>query len=218
MNKLKNSIKDVFTFLVLTNIGRIFGSMIFSFIFLLIANGCYDDKLYNIFIYISLAFFGIVLIHFLIMMYYAWIKNGLLALIKRIKGKKEKEKMIILSLLFLALASICNAIMDKTSHHFEKSIFSKAKNRKWWYTPDSWKNKYIDGDSTKGRIKWFWKINKPVQLTDAWHFFKMLMIFFIVFSIISYKEIFNPILDIIIYGSIWNLTFILFYKKIFKLK
>ena len=95
--------------------------------------------------------------------------------------------MIYLSLLFIVLASICNSIMDTSVHHYSTSIFKKL-NPLWWDGETSWRNKYIDGDSTKGRVKWYFGLDKPVQLTDAFHFFKMWMIIFISLSIVLFDN------------------------------
>jgi hypothetical protein len=126
--------------------------------------------------------------------------------------------MVISSLIFWVLASICNSIMDKTNHHYSKSIFVKL-NPMWWNGEISWKNKYIDGDSTLGLRKLFsksngllGKINYPVQLSDAWHFFKTLMIIFLVLSVITFDSSsltsFTDYLIIFIsYGVIWNIIF-----------
>ncbi len=129
--------------------------------------------------------------------------------------------MIILSFIFLALASICNAIMDTSNHHFEGSIF-KDLNMLWWDGAISWKNKYVDGDPVKGRVKWYFGINKPVQLTDAFHFFKMWMIIFICSAIVSvlYVDIelvwYSFFLFLLGYGTTWNVVFSGFYDKILK--
>ncbi len=132
--------------------------------------------------------------------------------------------MVISSLIFWVLASICNSIMDKTNHHYSKSIFVKL-NPMWWNGEISWKNKYIDGDSTLGLRKLFpksngllGKINYPVQLSDAWHFFKTLMIIFLVLSVITFDSSsltsFTDYLIIFIsYGVIWNIIFSLFYNN-----
>lgn len=131
----------------------------------------------------------------------------------------------MLSLVFLMLASICNAIMDVCNHKYGRSIFYSTSNRdwnRWWNTAYSWRNKYIDDDSDNGRRKlWNTNINYPVQLTDAWHFFKMLMIIFITLSIVSYNGFIYDIvefrvIEIIVYGTIWNTTFSLFYKRVFQ--
>ena len=78
-------------------------------------------------------------------------------------------------------------------------------------------------------IKWFFGLDKPVQLTDSWHFFKMWMIIFICTSI-SLMVINSPLMvvlvdnwfdyvinfcgQITIMGIVWNKTFSLFYDKI----
>lgn len=143
----------------------------------------------------------------------------------------------ILIIFFFSLASICNSIMDTLDHHQESSIFSKFKNKMWWNFHQGWRNKYIDRDPKNGRVKWNILgilINKPVQLTDAWHFFKMLMIIFAAISItlaltnaniiylIDFKNDLNYILNCIIHMSIlafaWNPIFTLFYHKIWMIK
>jgi len=125
----------------------------------------------------------------------------------------------IISLVLLILAAICNSLMDKPLHHWEKSIFSNIKkNKQWWYSKDSWKNKYVNGDSSQGRVKWFGLINKPVQLTDSWHFFKMLMIVFICMAISLNSNIIHWSLDWIILGVSWNTFFSLMYNYILKKK
>lgn len=125
---------------------------------------------------------------------------------------------IVLSFVFIGLAAVCNSLMDKPMHHWDKSIFSKIKkNKEWWYSPDSWKNKYVDRDSTKGRVKWLWGlINKPVQLTDSWHFFKMWMIIFICLAISMQSNVIHPAVDWIFYGLLWNGSFSLLYNVILK--
>jgi hypothetical protein len=137
----------------------------------------------------------------------------------------------ILSIFFLFLASVCNSIMDKTSHHFSTSVFSSMGD--WWDSVNSWKLKYIDGDSTKGRVKWWFGLNKPVQLTDAWHFFKMLMIIFIGTSIVLmsmnkpigfnvFDNFWGVIIDFIgqllLMGVVWNKTFTIFYHTVWSKK
>lgn len=128
--------------------------------------------------------------------------------------------MIYISLICIALAAVCNAIMDIIVHHYHKSIFTNKKYFKgyWWNGSSSWKNKYIDGDITKGRRKIKGtNINYPVQLTDAWHFFKMWMIVFICASIVTFPgglPIYKLAILFLTYGALWNNTFSLFYNKI----
>lgn len=133
---------------------------------------------------------------------------------------------IIGSFLFVVLASICNSIMDVISHHYHKSIFNQY-NRVWWDGQISWQNKYVDGDFNKGRVKMTilgFTFNKPVQLTDAWHFFKMWMIIFncsaIVCALYSGVEPtwWNIPLFLLAYGTTWNVVFSGFYDKVLKKK
>jgi len=126
---------------------------------------------------------------------------------------------LIFSFIFLILASTCNAIMDTSVHHYDSSIFTNY-NMLWWDGAISWKNKYVDGDTEKGRVKWFFGINKPVQLTDAFHFFKMFMIIFICLAIVCgvfsnlEREWYVFLLLFIGYGITWNVVFSRFYDKI----
>jgi hypothetical protein len=147
--------------------------------------------------------------------------------------------IIITSYLLIFLAAFCNSIMDKVDHHFSTSIFSNIKSKKlrlWFNEDKGWLNKYVDRDYSKGRIKWEIfgvKFNKPVQISDAWHFFKMWMIIFIclipainfiyppiiiVFvSNIKLNLIINVLIHLGICGNIWNLTFFrLFYNNLLK--
>lgn len=120
----------------------------------------------------------------------------------------------VVSLILIILAATCNAVMDICSHKFNSSVFSKL-NPWWWNAEISWKNKYINRNPSEGRKKLFWKINYPVQLTDAWHFFKMLMLVLICLAVVFYRPVFNWWADILYFGTAWNCTFSLFYSKVF---
>jgi hypothetical protein len=82
---------------------------------------------------------------------------------------------IFLIIFFLIIASISKSIMDTVNFHFEKSIFSKFKNNLWWDQKQSWKNKYKNKDPLQGSA-FFGSTTFLVFLTDAWHFFQMLML------------------------------------------
>lgn len=130
----------------------------------------------------------------------------------------------MLSLLFFVLAAIANAVMDTSVHHYSTSKF-KTLDPLFWNGEISWKNKYINGDPKLGRVRWYFGLVKPVQLTDAFHLFKSLMIIFIslsittfdigFFSIDEYSLISFPLV-VLLYGFLWNTTFSLFYDKILK--
>ena len=133
----------------------------------------------------------------------------------------------MISLLLVALAAICNAVMDVVSFHYKTSIFTKF-NPQWWNPAISWKNKYVDyskfaeytGKVSKLEKRIFilnlFSIKYPTFLTDAWHFFKSLMIVLLGFAIVLYVPVVNIYVDIILVGFAWNLTFNVFYNKIFK--
>lgn len=133
----------------------------------------------------------------------------------------------MISLLLVALAAICNAVMDVISFHYKQSIFTKF-NPQWWNPAISWKNKYVDyskfaeytGKVSKLEKRIFilnlFSIKYPTFLTDAWHFFKSLMIVLLGFAIVLYNPIINIYVDIILVGIVWNLIFNVFYNKIFK--
>ena len=133
--------------------------------------------------------------------------------------------MIIVSFILLALSSICNSVMDTITHHYDTSIFKDIKNRAWWDPNKSWRNKYLFLNPQYGRVKWKvlgFLINKPVQITDAFHFFKMWMIILFCGSIVCalYACItlvwWHFPLFLLGYGTTWNMVFSLFYDKILK--
>lgn len=144
----------------------------------------------------------------------------------------------MISLIFFIIAAACSGTIDVLAFHHPKSIFQKFKKGFWsdaFY--ESWKGKYADWDSGdrslrklfpnfKSRFKifnWIGKINYPVQISDAWHFFKTIMIFAICASIVSFKPIvfyeFNSrflmyMITFVFYGTVWNLIFNTFYNWI----
>ena len=125
--------------------------------------------------------------------------------------------MIFVSYILVIVAAFSNAVMDTLIHHHSTSIF---KNYKTGFFADglevSWKNKYVDGDPTKGRTKLFWKINMPVQFTDAWHFSKSFMIVSLIAAIVLYNPLFGIWIDFFAIGFIWNMTFSFFYNVILR--
>lgn len=128
----------------------------------------------------------------------------------------------MISLILWVIAPILNAIMDLVENeNFGQSIFfdktemkklGKYKWNQWWYKRDSW------------------LIVKKIlgYRPDAWHLCKSLMIIFIVLSSIAMyfqgpikffdKLWLNGLCDLIIKGTLWNLTFTLFYHKLFRSK
>lgn len=109
-------------------------------------------------------------------------------------------------LILIALAAITNSIMDTLVHHWGsiRPMFGFVKrNDEWWNPALSWANKY--------------RRKLPVQLSDAWHFFKMLMLLFWAAALIwiGFKGwMFEWYIDIPLMYPAWNGTFELFYKYI----
>jgi hypothetical protein len=126
----------------------------------------------------------------------------------------------MISFLFVICGAVCNAVMDVTSHHFHESIFSKIKNKKvnrWFRSYDSWKLKYEwYDDQIVGRKTWK-GIRIPVQITDAWHFFKMLMIVFMCGAMAVYEPVVYPLVDFVIAGTLWNISFSFSYNYTFRI-
>jgi hypothetical protein len=105
----------------------------------------------------------------------------------------------VASSLFVMLAAIFNALMDRVENeNFDNSIF-KNLNQKFWYKRESWKY---------AKKIFSYKI-------DCWHLSKSAMIIFLCLAIIFYSPVFR-ILDFVLFGTIWNLTFSLFYNVLFK--
>lgn len=112
----------------------------------------------------------------------------------------------MISLLFLSFAAFWNAVMDavENENYFE-SIFRKLP-QQFWYKRESWKYvKKIFG-----------------YRFDAWHLAKSAMIMCVIMAIICFdlpvEKWHDWAVYIIVGGVTWNLTFTLFYHKIFGVK
>jgi hypothetical protein len=156
--------------------------------------------------------------------------------------------ILLISFIFVVLEPIFDSIMDTVDHHHSQSIFSNKeykilkwkpfKNQKWWNEEQGWKNKYVDYDADvkagiePRRVKWKvlgFTFNKPVQITDSWHFFKMLKITSHVIATVFFPStiIWSIILDfnfwgfliltlttIGVVGGLRNKIFTIFYHNI----
>jgi len=150
--------------------------------------------------------------------------------------------LIFVSGIFIMLAAIMNATMDITDQKFSQSIFLDMFKFKmffgfewniWAGISEMWKNKYIDRDPEKGLREdkiLFIKANF-VQLYDIWHFTKMWMVFFFIFSTLlalfaiclgfDYTNWISWIAllsTFIYYALCWNVTFNIFYNTLLKRK
>lgn len=110
-----------------------------------------------------------------------------------------------MSYIFIALAALCNAVMDILRFRYSESIF-----KHWdWFNPLTSLNLY-----------WFW--GSPVtQLNDGWHFTKMLMITFILLAVIKNnyqkRNFIKNALYFVSLGVTWIITFNIFYVWLLRL-
>lgn len=117
----------------------------------------------------------------------------------------------MISIVFISLAAIFNALMDSTENeHFFDTIFRGLPQR-FWYKRQSW-------NIAKKIFKWKF---------DAWHTAKSCMILMIVLAVLTYKPTFKGflingyivhVLDFIVAGAVWNGVFNLFYNRVFSKK
>lgn len=119
----------------------------------------------------------------------------------------------MISLLLITLAAACYALIDTLVHHFDRSVFSHL-NPYYWDPMVSWMNKYYGGDPAKGH-RMIWIFRYPVQLTDAWHLFKSIMLALMIAAVVLYSPVFGPLLDFVAYGVTWVLVFNICYDKLF---
>jgi len=132
----------------------------------------------------------------------------------------------MLSVLFLSLAGICNAIMDTILFHWDKSIFKGSK-LEWWANPEvSYKNKWKNHSNSEDGEKFPGSSTIFVFITDLWHFAQSFMITFFVLGVLLYDGIVvikgyplvSLLIDFVILKGVFSLTFELFWSKILKKK
>lgn len=132
----------------------------------------------------------------------------------------------MLSILFLSLAGICNAIMDSILFHWDKSIFKGSK-LEWWANPEvSYKNKWKNHSNSEDGEKFPGSSTIFVWVTDLWHFAQSFMITFFVLGVLFYDGIVvikgyplvSLLIDFVILKGVFSLTFELFWSKILKKK
>jgi hypothetical protein len=132
----------------------------------------------------------------------------------------------MLSILFLSLAGICNAIMDSILFHWDKSIFKGSK-LEWWANPEvSYKNKWKNHSNSEDGEKFSGSSTIFVWVTDLWHFAQSFMITFFVLGVLFYDSIVvikgyplvSLLIDFVILKGVFSLTFELFWSKILKKK
>jgi hypothetical protein len=117
----------------------------------------------------------------------------------------------MVTLIIIAFAAICNAIMDVLDAHFSTSKF-KFLNPKFWSKKDSQGNKYKNGDYRQGE-RFPGSKTVFVAFTDAWHLFKGLMLLAIMGAVILYKPIFGWA-DFFLLFAVWGIAFEVTYRSL----
>jgi hypothetical protein len=125
--------------------------------------------------------------------------------------------LLIIKPLLIALAAICNAVMDTCREHYDISIFSKYAcfNKQFWDASISWLNKYAKFPQTTA-ISRFYKIPLVQSFSDAWHLFKSIMILSLCTALALTAIDGFFIASIVLYGTVWNLSFNLFYNNLLR--
>lgn len=127
----------------------------------------------------------------------------------------------MITIIFIIMGGIFNAIMDVITHKFNQSIFSKIKNDKIikFINPNiSWKNKWKNDEPKNGEL-FFGSSTFLVMFTDLWHLSKFLMIISMTLAIISHNNICQiKMIECVIYYLSFTTTFTLFYDYILKIK
>ena len=122
--------------------------------------------------------------------------------------------LTILGLLFVAAASVSEAIMDKIQFHYDISIFSQYKYKQTFWNPNlSWVNKWKD--SSAKQESFLGSSSIFVFTTDAWHLFKFFRntFLFIGLPLLSFGSI-NIILVAILARIIYGLVFTICFDKL----
>lgn len=122
---------------------------------------------------------------------------------------------MIATAFLIVFAAICNAVMDKITHHYHKSVFADL-DPYFWNPSFSWRNKYVLGVPENGHRR-LWIFKYPVAFTDAWHLFKSLMLAFLIGAVVcyGYANVMWAVIDFLFFGILWVITFNLFYNVIF---
>lgn len=114
--------------------------------------------------------------------------------------------MIIFGLTAVLISALF-AVWEKNIVHYHRSIFNNEKTN-FWNLSESWKNKYKDGDPTKGP-KFLFSDTFLAFLTDGYHLIKSIIIslFMLILSINTENVIINLFIGILIYTFVFGLLF-----------
>jgi hypothetical protein len=121
----------------------------------------------------------------------------------------------MLVVILLILSSIGKAIMDSLQFHFDRSIFNSLSNQ-YWNPEVSWRNKYKDGDPTKG-ARFFGSTTFLVFITDGWHLSQFIFLNFFMLALVNYKytSSYDSLIDFLLFSLIFKGVFEIFYSQVF---
>jgi hypothetical protein len=123
----------------------------------------------------------------------------------------------MITIIFITIAAILNAIMDMISVKYKSTIFSLyPKLNQFFNGSVSWVNKYKDKNPKKGPAFPF-AMGPLVFLTDMWHLSKTLMLIFFSLAIVFYTPIFG-IIDFFIFWNYFGVIFTIFYDYLLRKK
>lgn len=120
---------------------------------------------------------------------------------------------LISSMVLVALASLCNALSDTLSHHWNSFRWKDDVMEQYWRPEKSWKNKYEY--YYQGKYYWYWRF---VWFSDMFHLLKSAMIALLCIAIAvspDYESWYMYVTMTSVYGFIWNVFFSFGYKNWF---
>jgi hypothetical protein len=117
---------------------------------------------------------------------------------------------LILSVLCVAVAAACEAVMDTLQFHYTHSIFYQFQNKRFWNPEESWRNKYRNADPLAGP-RFPGSTTIFVGLTDAWHMFKLLRNAFMTMAIFLLLSAFISSGWAILYAALYRVVYGIFF-------
>ena len=135
---------------------------------------------------------------------------------KIIQALKSIQLSQWVALGLIAIAGAANGIMDRIQHHYY--TVPESWNEQFWNPKESWRNKWKQGDHTKGE-RFLFSSTFLVGLTDGWHLMKSIMLSAIALSItllltvdLFSNNIVNKIIIFFVVRTLFGLGFRLFYR------
>ncbi|GAA4299336.1 hypothetical protein [Nibribacter koreensis] len=116
----------------------------------------------------------------------------------------------VATVLFIIGAGLCKALADACAH-------GKVRFTSQWFSVDSWRNKWRDGDAAKGE-RFPLSSTLLVWTTDAWHFANMLQLWCWLLALACYEPVLFWLWDVLILHVVFTASFHAGYYWIFAKK